>query len=168
MGAMTNRNTGYDREHRRLIRRIRVSVGLILLAVAAFSLVLGFALIKDDGMRPTVKSGSLVVYLRLSRDFRRGDAVCLRLPDGSTAVRRVVAVAGDSVELRDGLTYINGLAERGSYSFTRTDPRPEGVSFPVILRQGELFLLGDARESAYDSRDFGVVKASDLLGKVLR
>jgi signal peptidase I len=118
-------------------------------------------------MRPTVKSGSLVAYLRRSRDFRRGDAVCLRLPGGNTAVRRVVAVAGDSVELRGGLTYINGLAERGSYSFTRTDPRPEGVSFPVILRQGELFLLGDAREEAYDSRDFGAVKASDVLGKVI-
>ena len=41
------------------------------------------------------------------------------------------------------------------------------VSFPVILRQGELFLLGDAREEAYDSRDFGVVKTSDVLGKVI-
>ena len=164
---MTSRNTGYDREHRGLIRRIRVSVGIIILAIAVFSLVMGFALVRDNGMGPTVKSGSLVAYLRLSRDFRRGDAVCIRLPDGNTAVRRVVAVAGDSVELRNGLTYINGLAERGSYSFTRTDPRPEGITYPVILRQGELFLLGDAREEAYDSRDFGPVKASDLLGKVI-
>ena len=164
---MTSRNTGYDREHRGLIRRIRVSVGIIILAIAAFSLVMGFALVRDNGMGPTVKSGSLVAYLRLSRDFRRGDAVCIRLPDGNTAVRRVVAVAGDSVELRNGLTYINGLAERGSYSFTRTDPRPEGITYPVILRQGELFLLGDAREEAYDSRDFGVVKTSDVFGKVI-
>jgi len=164
---MANRSTGYDREHRGLIRRIRVTVGIIVLAIVVFSLVLGFTLVRDDGMRPTVKSGSLAVYLRLSRDFRRGDLVCLCLPNGSTAVRRVVAVAGDSVELRSGITYINGLAERGSYSFTRTDPRPEGISFPVILRQGELFVLGDAREEAYDSRDFGVVKAADLLGKVI-
>lgn len=164
---MANRSTGYDREHRGLIRRIRVTVGIIVLAIVVFSLVLGFTLVRDDGMRPTVKSGSLAVYLRLSRDFRRGDLVCLRLPNGSNAVRRVVAVAGDSVELRSGITYINGLAERGSYSFTRTDPRPEGISFPVILRQGELFVLGDAREEAYDSRDFGVVKAADLLGKVI-
>ena len=164
---MTNRNTGYDREHRGLIRRIRVSVGIILLAIAAFSLILGFALVRDDGMRPTVKSGSLVAYLRLSRDFRRGDAVCLRLPGGNTAVRRVVAVAGDSVELRGGLTYINGLAERGSYSFTRTDRREDGPIYPVILRAGEYFVLGDSRETAVDSRSFGPVRADELLGRPL-
>ena len=165
---MAGRTTGgYDREHRRLIRRLRVAIGIIVLAIVAFSLVLGFAFVRDEGMQPTVKSGSIAVYLRSARDFRRGDLVCLHLPDGSSTVRRVVAVQGDSVDLRGGIAYINGLAERGSYSFTRTDPRPEGVSFPFILRQGEYFVLGDAREDAYDSRDFGVVRAADVLGKVL-
>ena len=89
------------------------------------------------------------------------------LPDGSAAVRRVIAVSGDSVELRDGIAYINGLAERGSYSFTRTDPRAEGPAYPVILRAGELFVLGDAREDAVDSCSFGVVRVSELIGKPL-
>ena len=69
---MTNRDTGYDREHRDLIRRIRVSLGIIILAIAVFSLFLGFALIRDDGMRPTVKSGSLIAYLRLAGFQARG------------------------------------------------------------------------------------------------
>ena len=165
---MANRkNSGYDREHRGLIRRIRVALGIALLAIIVFSMVLGFALIRDEGMRPTVKGGSIVAYLRLSRSPRRGDLVCLRLPDGNTAVRRVVAVQGDSVDIRSGIAYINGLAERGSYSFTRTEAHPDGVSFPLIVRQGEYFVLGDAREDATDSRDFGVVRASDLLGRML-
>ena len=159
--------SGYDREHRGLIRRVRVVTGLVVLLFVLFSLVLGFALVRDDGMRPTLKSGSVAVYLRFARNMRRGELVCLRLPDGSAAVRRVVAVPGDSVDLRGGITYINGLAERGSYSFTRTDPRPEGIGFPLILRQGEYFVLGDAREDAYDSRDFGVVRSTDVLGRVL-
>ena len=79
-----------------------------------------------------------------------------------------MAVSGDSVELRDGIAYINGIAERGSYSFTRTDPRPDGPVYPVILRQGELFLLGDARETAVDSRDFGIIRTSELLGRLPR
>ena len=41
------------------------------------------------------------------------------------------------------------------------------MSFPIILRQGEYFVLGDAREDAVDSRDFGVVRREDLLGKAL-
>ena len=170
MGArehMANRHSGYDREHRGLIRRIRAAIGFTVLVLVLFCLVLGFAAVHDDGMRPTVNSGSVAVYLRFARDFRRGELVCLHLPDGSPAVRRIVAVQGDSVDLRGGIAYINGLAERGSYSFTRTDPRPGGVSFPLILHQGEYFVLGDAREDAVDSRDFGIVRGADLLGKVL-
>lgn len=158
---------GYDREHRGAVRRFYVSVSLILLVLLAGTLLLGFMLVRDDGMRPSYRSGTPLVYLRHVGSCKRGDAVVLRLPDGSAAVRRVIAVSGDSVELRDGIAYINGLAERGSYSFTRTDPREEGPSYPVILRAGELFVLGDAREDAVDSRSFGVVRASDLIGKPL-
>ena len=158
---------GYDREYRGALRRFRVAVGIIVLLLVVCGLLLGFAVVRDDGMRPGYKNGSLLVYLRLGGAYRRGDAVVLRLPDGSTAVRRVIALSGDSVELKDGIAYINGLAERGSYSFTRTDPRPEGPAYPLILRQGELFVLGDARENAYDSRAFGVVHSSDVLGKPL-
>ena len=161
------RQSGYDREHRGLIRHIRVALGVLVLLIVAFTLLLGVAVQGDEGMRPAYKKGQPFLYLRVIGECRRGDLVCLRLPDGTTALRRVVAVPGDSVELRDGIAYINGIAERGSYSFTRTDPRPEGVSFPLILRQGEYFVLGDAREDAVDSRDFGVVHAADLLGKVL-
>lgn len=160
-------NPGYDREHLGVMRRVRIAVGVLVLLLVVFGLLLGFAVLRDDGMRPDYRSGQPVVYLRVDRSFRRGDTVVLRLPDGDAAVRRVVATAGDSVDIRDGIAYINGLAERGSYSFTRTDTRAEGIRFPVILRTGEYFVLGDAREDAVDSRDFGVVRAEDTLGKPL-
>ena len=159
--------SGYDREHKALLRRFRIGLGLILLLLILGGLVLGFAVVRDEGMRPDYPGGRPVVYLRVGRGFKRGDLVCLRLPDGNTAVRRVIASAGDSVELRDGLAWINGLTERGNYSFTRTDPHPDGPVYPLILRPGELFVLGDAREAAVDSRDFGVVRTEEILGRVL-
>lgn len=159
--------SGYDREHRGAIRRFRVLLGLAVLLAVIFGLLIGFAILRDDGMRPDYKSGSFVAYLRVGRSFRRGDTVCLRLPDGNAAVRRVVAVEGDSVDVRDGIAYINGLAERGSYSFTRTDRREDGPIYPVILRAGEYFVLGDSRETAVDSRSFGSVRADELLGRPL-
>ena len=162
------KNTGgYDRHHRGALRRFRIAVGVFILLLAAGGLLFGFTILRDDGMRPGYGSGTPLMYLRIVGSCKRGDTVLLRLPDGSCAVRRVVAVPGDSVELRDGIAFINGLAERGSYSFTRTDPRPEGPIYPLILRAGELFVLGDAREDAVDSRDFGAVRASDLLGRPL-
>jgi len=159
---------GYDREHRRLIRRIRVVLGVAVLLAVVFTLVLGVLLQGDDGMRPAYKKGQPVLYLRVTGTVKRGDLVCLRLPDGTPVVRRVAAAAGDSVDVRDGIAYINGIAERGSYSFTRTDPRPEGPVYPVILRQGELFVLGDARETALDSRSFGLIRTEELLGRLFR
>ena len=160
-------NPGYDREHLGVMRRVRIAVGVLILLLVIYGLVLGFAVLRDDGMRPGFKSGQPVIYLRVDRSFRRGDTLVLRLPDGNAAVRRVVATAGDSVVIRDGIAYIDGLAERGNYSFTRTDARAEGVPLPVILRTGEYFVLGDAREDAVDSRDFGVVRAEDTLGRPL-
>jgi len=166
--AADGRRSGYDREYRALMRRVRLALGVLVLLAVVFGLLFGVLLQGDDGMRPAFKKGQPVVYLRVTGEVKRGDLVCLRLPDGTPAVRRVVAAAGDSVDVREGIAYINGIAERGSYSFTRTDPRPEGPIYPLILRQGELFVLGDARETALDSRDFGVVRKDALLGRLMR
>ena len=166
--AENQRKSGYDREHRALTNRIRRALGLLILLAVAFALLFGVLLQGDDGMRPAFKKGQPLLYLRLAGEVRRGDLVCLRLPDGTPVVRRVTAVSGDSVTVREGIAYINGIAERGSYSFTRTDPRPEGPVYPLILRQGELFVLGDAREDAVDSRDFGVVRTDELLGRLMK
>ena len=166
--AENGRKSGYDREHLALTNRVRRVLGLLVLLAVASGMLFGVLLQGDDGMRPTFKKGQPVLYLRFVGEPKRGDLVCLRLPDGTPAVRRVVAAAGDSVDVREGIAYINGIAERGSYSFTRTDPRPEGPVYPLILRQGELFVLGDARESAVDSRDFGVVRTDALLGRLMK
>ena len=93
--------------------------------------------------------------------------VALRLEDGKTVLRRVIAVAGDTVELRGGTVYINGMTERGNYTITRTEPAKDGMSYPALLRQGEYFVLGDLREISTDSRSLGLLTRQDILGKVL-
>ncbi len=166
---MDERKTGkgYDREHRGAIRKFKILIGVIMLAVIAAYMLLGLVVLRDDGMQPTYRNGQLVFFLRAGREYKRGEPVCIRLPDGRISIRRVVAVAGDSVEIRNGIAYINGIAERGNYNFTRTDVVPDGMTYPVILRSNEVFVLGDARESALDSRTFGVVHTADLLGHLL-
>ena len=162
-----NNRAGYEREYRGLIRKVRLVIGLLVLLLIVCRFVFGVALIRDDGMSPGYKNGRPVIFLRLGSDAKRGDLVVLRLPDGSAAVRRVIAVAGDAVDIRDGIVTINGYTERGSHSFTRTDARPGGPDYPLLLREGELFVLGDAREIAVDSRSFGLVRTGELLGRVL-
>lgn len=157
----------YDRDHIGTIRKIRLLTGLVVLLVLTFTFVLGVALPADGGMAPEWNKNSPALILRLDREFRRGEVVCVRLPAGGTALRRVVAVAGDTVELRDGVVYINGLAERGNYSFTRTEAAADGPVYPLLLRQGEFFVLADRREILADSRSFGLVTGKDIPGKIL-
>ncbi|MBQ9687461.1 MAG: signal peptidase I [Oscillospiraceae bacterium] len=157
----------YDRNYTGVIRKVRVTVGLLALAMITFVFVLGVGTARDDGMRPAISAGRPLLYLRLDRDCRRGELAYVTFPDGTRTVRRVIAVKGDTVDVRDGMVYINGLAERGSYSYTRTDPAANGPSYPLLLKEGEIFVLGDNREQAVDSRSFGALKRDAVLGRVL-
>ena len=165
---MTDRYTrgSYDRDHVGAIRKIRFAVVLILLLAAVFVLVLGVALVHDGDMEPAYREGRPVLFLRLG-GVKRGDVAVLGVDVRGTVLRRVVAVPGDTVELRDGTVFVNGLAERGNYSITRTDPVPGGPGYPLILRADEYFVLGDRRETALDSRSFGLVTMRNILGRVL-
>ena len=165
---MTDRYTrgSYDRDHVGAIRKIRFVVVLILLLAAVFVLVLGVTLVHDADMEPTYREGRPVLFLRLG-GVKRGDVAVLRVDVRGTVLRRVVAVPGDTVGLRDGTVFVNGLAERGNYSITRTDPVPGGPGYPLILRADEYFVLGDRRETALDSRSFGLVAMRNILGRVL-
>lgn len=165
---MTDRYTrgSYDRDHVGAIRKIRFVVVIILLLAAVFVLVLGVTLVHDADMEPTYREGRPVLFLRLG-GVKRGDVAVLGVDVRGTVLRRVVAVPGDTVELRDGTVFVNGLAERGNYSITRTDPVPGGPGYPLILRADEYFVLGDRRETALDSRSFGLVTMRNILGRVL-
>lgn len=165
---MTDRYTrgSYDRDHVGAIRKIRFAVVIILLLAAVFVLVLGVTLVHDADMEPTYREGRPVLFLRLG-GVKRGDVAVLGVDVRGTVLRRVVAVPGDTVELRDGTVFVNGLAERGNYSITRTDPVPGGPGYPLILRADEYFVLGDRRETALDSRSFGLVTMQNILGRVL-
>ncbi len=165
---MTNGKTGrYDRDHIGVIRRIRLCIGFAVLLLVTFGFVLGLAAAGDSAMEPDYGKGRPVLFFRLASDYKRGDVVVMRLENGKTVLRRVIAVAGDTVELRGGMVYINGITERGNYTITRTEPAEDGMSYPALLRQGEYFVLGDLREISTDSRSLGLLTRQDILGKVL-
>lgn len=166
--SMTNGKTGrYDRDHIGVIRRIRLCIGLVVLLLVTFGFVLGLAAAGDSAMEPEYARGRPVLFFRLASSYKRGDVVVLRLENGKAVLRRVIAVAGDTVELRGGAVYINGMTERGNYTITRTEPTEDGMSYPALLRQGEYFVLGDLREISTDSRTLGLLTRADILGKVL-
>ncbi len=95
---------------------------------------------------------------------QRGDVIVFRPPTNSSTdfVKRVIGVPGDTVDIRDGEVWVNG--ELTSYVEAFTDDR-RFFDYPIEVPQGEFFVLGDNRQASNDSRNWGYVHASDIVGR---
>jgi signal peptidase I len=80
---------------------------------------------------------------------------------------RVVAVAGDQVDIREDGLYVNGYLQYEENIYEKTTRYEEGVDFPLTVGEGEVFVLGDSRENSTDSRIFGPVSVADTYGKTI-
>ena len=144
---------------------------IALLAVAALALVLIRVLVAaplrvdGDSMAPTLRSGDVAVVRKFGAPHI-GQVVTLTDPqDGSLVVKRVVALGGQKVEIRDAYLYVDGAeVDEPFVDHSRID----GVYFgPVTVPAGNIFVLGDSRNGSIDSRIFGPVPVSAVSGRVL-
>jgi signal peptidase I len=97
---------------------------------------------------------------------RRGSLVVFESPTDATKIliKRVVGVAGDRVEARDGALFVNDDRESGPHvNYRPTDPMFFG---PMGAPEGHVFVMGDNRSNCKDSGSFGAVPEDGLLGKV--
>lgn len=78
----------------------------------------------------------------------------------SVYIKRIVAVAGDTVQLTDCRVYVNGV-----YVYPYTCDIDSQIEYH--LEEGQYFVLGDNGEASIDSRDFGVISENQLLGKAI-
>ena len=138
-----------------------ILVGLRLFVLEPFR-------IPSDSMAPTLLPGDRVlVDKRAYRDgvARRGDLAVFRAPrTGEILLKRIVAVAGDTVGIEDGVLVVDGRRPREPYA----DPESiDSVYFgPVRVPAGTVFVLGDNRANSQDSREFGAVPTGRLIGRV--
>ena len=141
---------------------------MVVIAVALFTLLFGFHAMKDNDMQPKLASGDLLLYYRLDDDFKTQDLVVYE-KEGKVRCSRVVAKAGDSVDIsEDGGLIVNGSQMIESEIYYTTMRNPDGViSYPLTLSVNQLFVLGDYREGATDSRTFGPVNKAEIKGKVI-
>ncbi len=124
-------------------------------------------------MVPTVKPGDDVLTSPGSA-VRRGDIIVLRLPSGFSTkvptggdyVKRVIGLPGDRVACcdSDGRVTVNGKPLDETYVYP--GDRPSAEPFSVTLGGGQLWVLGDHRSVSVDSRIWGPVPESDVVGRV--
>jgi len=126
-------------------------------------------------MMPTVLIGDyIIVDKRAYRDGfpKRGDLVIFSSPNdpGVTLLKRVVGLPGETIEIRAKRVLLNGAAIEEPYAYYAEPPggpvvRPGDVLPALKLPPDEFFLLGDNRDRSWDSRFFGPVARTHILGK---
>jgi len=144
---------------------IAAGAALPLVAATAGLLPVQPMRVDSDSMTPTVASGDLLLVRHGQGPVQRGDVVAVTAPlDDGLLVKRAVGVGGDEVAIEDGVLVVDGTP----VCEPAIDPaRLDGVWFgPVTVPEGELFLLSDARDGSVDSRSFGPVPTSSLVGTV--
>lgn len=141
---------------------------MVLLNMFVFNL----SMVKGESMQPTLVASERLFINKVVYRFSEpshGDVIVLKDPsDGPDKkeflVKRVVGVPGDTIEVKDQKLYVNGVAQEEGY----TDVPIEDPGFePVTLEEGRYFVMGDNRHlgKSKDSRMFGSVKESDIVGR---
>jgi signal peptidase I len=127
-----------------------------------------------SSMRPTLMQGERLLINRIIYKFRaphRGEVITLIDPDPTQVipiknlVKRVVAIAGDKVEIRSGLMYINGALFKEKYTDVSIE---DGDWGPLKISAGQVLVMGDNRhlKASRDSRIFGAVSTKLIIGRV--
>jgi signal peptidase I len=131
--------------------------------------------VTSNSMAPTIVRGDWLVVQKLDSDdrthVRRSTVVLFRYPFGSTlrAVKRVVALAGDTVEISRRSVTVNGR-EIPTAGLPHLAPMPGDPLKPLprveVVPAAHVFVLGDNAAASIDSRSFGPVPEAELVGRV--
>ncbi|HZO95445.1 MAG TPA: signal peptidase I [Candidatus Baltobacteraceae bacterium] len=147
---------------------LSLSAQLLVLALIAAAFFMRTSPVAGLSMEPRVHPGELVLINTLAYRFgplRRGDVVAFRhdAPNPETYIKRVVGLPGERVEVRDGVVSIDGRALSEPYVRFR-DKRSAP---PVVVPPHTFYALGDNRAESDDSRNWGVVDDSSIVGKAV-
>lgn len=148
------------------------SIGIaIIIALIIRSFLFNSTRVMGDSMLPTLEENDRLITNKIEyiiSEPERGEVVVLQAPDDENKdyIKRVIGIGGDTVEIIDGVVYLNGevleedyIAE-GSYTNTYDDYRWD-------IPKGYYFLMGDNREfrASKDSRSLGLIPEDLIKGR---
>ncbi|HIK45260.1 MAG TPA: signal peptidase I [Leptolyngbyaceae cyanobacterium M65_K2018_010] len=151
------------------------TVGLsVVLALGIRHFVAEARYIPSGSMEPTLEINDRLVVEKISYHFNppdRGDIVVFWPPESLTPpgqrrdafIKRVIGLPGEEVEIRDGKVHINGEAIEEDY----IKAPPSYQWGPEQVPDSAYLVLGDNRNSSYDSHEWGFLPEQNIIGKAL-
>jgi signal peptidase I len=173
-------------EKSRLRQNVESIAWALVIALAVRSSVVQAFWVPSGSMLPTIQIGDHIFVNKLAYSVKlplieaevarvgkpeRNDVVVFVSPvDHSTdLIKRIVAVAGDRVEIKAKRLYVNGEPVEDVHAhFTDSSVSQNGPRDnlgPIIVPEGKVFVLGDNRDKSYDSRYWGFANVEDIKGK---
>ena len=126
--------------------------------------------IPSESMLPTLQVGDRLIVEKVTpkvSGVERGDIIVFRPPakSGKTddLVKRVIGLPGDSISIKNGTVYINGTPLAEPYALEKPDTDFKAYKVP----ENSFFVMGDNRNNSYDSRYWGTVPESLIIGRVM-
>ena len=145
---------------------IAITIFLIL-----FLYVISITQVVGNSMSPTLKQEEVLVLNKLKyhiSDVNRGDIISFAYADTKYLIKRVIGLPGENVEFIDNKLYINGRIYDEIYlndDVITNDFSIEKLGYDKIPND-MYFVLGDNRMNSLDSREIGLIKKSDITGKI--
>ena len=151
-------------------RRIAVVPSAVAVVVAG---VVGLAspfVVDHASMATTLQPGAVLLVSRLPvTSLSRGDVVVFRPPvpgyTGEPFVKRVIGLPGELVEIRSGRVFIDGHVLAEPYVYGDEPTTTSEATFAVRVPAHSVFVLGDHRDSSWDSREYGPVPVANIVGQ---
>jgi len=176
-GAATTANQ-HRRRHGWIVETVVVVVVAVVVAVVLRAFVIQTFFIPSGSMEPTLKIGDRILVDKLSYHLHgvgRGDIIVFKTPPAEVGkcagppvpdlVKRVIGLPGEEISSRGNTVLINGkpLAEPW---LPRHDPLGQPIT-PTRIPANRYFVMGDNRANSCDSRDWGLVPRSSIVGRVV-
>ncbi len=145
---------------------LKYIIAIVVILIFAIYVV-SFQEVIGPSMNNTLKSGDITVVNKLVfrlRNIKRNEIVSLK-KDDKIMVKRIIGLPGEHIEYKDNILYVDGKKISDSRSSSTKDFKLESIGYETIPKDMYL-VLGDNRTNSSDSRTFGLVKKSDIIGKV--